>query len=419
MIFRRLYRRFPALLYPAFRRYWYGSFASVSATNLLYVGQLWLIDEKTGSVVHLGILGAMMAVPGIVMNLIGGVIADRMNKRTLLLGTSLCNAVLIGLLMFLDFTDLVRVWHVYSIAVVLSLITGIDWPVRASIYPSLVRRHSYLSAVSLNAFVWQSNRMLAPAIGGLILWIGSTSVVFFVCTVGFLVMFFVLLTIPVPDNEHSEETSAWQELRDGVRFVLAHPLFRWLTLLMFLGMFFVQSYVQQMSRFTELLGQGEREFGFLLAAGGLGSVVGTIIVGSMRRNHLLGYIMVGGGVASAAATFAFAFAANSQLFYLALTCAATGALLASFFLINAMTTMQLAVPQHLRGRVMGINTIGFNLVPLGGLFLGLVASRSSLLVAVGMGVVVYCVVAVLSLMSSASLRQLGATTIREVRVKSQ
>ena len=416
MVLRRVYRRFPALMYSSFRRYWYGSFASVSASNLLFVGQLWLIEEMTGSEVQLGVLGAMMAVPGIVMNLIGGVIADRLNKRTLLLCTSLCNTVLVGLLTILDFTDAVRIWHVYTIAAAFSLITGIDWPVRASIYPALVRRHSYLSAVSLNAFVWQSNRMLAPAVGGLILWLGGTSVVFLVCTLGFLIMFFVMLTIPMPDSELSDNTSAWQELRDGVRFIFTHPLFRWLTLLTFLGMFFVQSYIQQMSRFTELLGQGEREFGLLLAAGGLGSVVGTIIVGSMRRNRWLGYVMLGGGITSAAATFAFALAASSQMFYLALTCAMAGALLATFFLINAMTTMQLAVPQHLRGRVMGINTIGFNLVPLGGLFLGIVAHWSSLLVAVGIGVVVYSVFVVFSLMSSASLRQLGRTTIREVRV---
>ena len=411
----RLFRRFPALLYPSFRRYWYGSFASVSASNLLYVGQLWLIEEMTGSELNLGVLGAMMAVPGIVMNLVGGVIADRLNKRTLLLCTSLCNTVLVGLLTILDVTDIVRVWHVYAIAAAFSFITGIDWPVRASIYPSLVRRQSYLSAVSLNAFVWQSNRMLAPALGGLILWITGTSVVFMICTLGFLVMFFVLLTIPMHDSEPSTNTSALQELRDGVRFILHHPMFRWLTLLTFLGMFFVQSYVQQMSRFTALLGQGEREFGLLLAAGGLGSVIGTLIVGSMRRNRRLGYVMLCGGITSAAATFAFAFAASNQLFYLAFTCAVLGALLASFFLINAMTTMQLAVPHHLRGRVMGINTIGFNLVPLGGLFLGLVADQSSLLVAVGIGVVVYSVFAVLSMISSSSLRQLGRTTIREVQ----
>ena len=410
----RLYRRFPALLYPSFRRYWYGSFASVSASNLLYVGQLWLIEEMTGSEINLGVLGAMMAVPGIVMNLVGGVIADRMNKRTLLLCTSLCNTVLVGLLTILDVTDIVRVWHVYTIAAAFSFITGIDWPVRASIYPSLVRRPSYLSAVSLNAFVWQSNRMLGPAVGGLILWLGGTSVVFSICTIGFLLMFFILLTIPMHDSEHSTKTSAWQELRDGVRFILINPIFRWFPLLTFLGMFFVQSYVQLMSRFTALLGQGEFEFGLLLAAGGLGAVIGTIIVGSIRRHKRLGYVMLGGGITSAAATFAFALAASNQQFYLALTCAVVGALLATFFLINAMTTMQLAVPHHLRGRVMGINTIGFNLVPLGGLFLGLVADRSSLLIAVGVGVAVYSVFAVLSLFSI-SLRRLGRTTIREVQ----
>lgn len=416
MLFRRVLRRFPALLYPAFRRYWVGSFGSVSASNLLYVGQLWLIEEMTESELQLGLLGAMMAVPGIVMNLLGGVIADRMNKRTLLLCTCLCNAVLVGLLTILDFTNVVRVWHVYVIAAVFSSITGIDWPVRASIYPALVRRHSYLSAVSLNAFVWQSNRMLAPAIGGLILWLGGTEMVFLVSSFGFLFMFFVTLTIPMQDSELSNNTSTWQELYDGVRFIISQPLFRWLTLLTFLGMFFVQSYVQQMSRFTELLGQDEFKFGLLLAAGGLGSVVGTVIVGSMRRNRWMGYVMLGGGITSAFATFSFAFAASNQLFYFAFICALSGALLATLFQINAMTTMQLAVPQHLRGRVMGINTIGFNLVPLGGLFLGLVAKRSSLLYAVGAGVAIYSIFALTALCTSSSLRDLGRRTIREVRV---
>lgn len=416
MLFRRLFRRFPALLYPAFRRYWVGSFGSVAASNLLYVGQLWLVEEMTESEIQLGLLGAMMAIPGIVMNLVGGVIADRMNKRTLLLCTSLCNTILVGVLTILDFTNVVRVWHVYTIAAIFSLITGFDWPVRASIYPSLVRRHSYLSAVSLNALVWQTNRMLAPALGGLMLWWGGTEIVFLVCTVGFLAMYFVLLTIPVTENRPVTDTSAWQELRAGVHFIVTQPLFRWLTILTFLGMFFVHSYVQQMSRFTDLLGQGEREFGLLLAASGLGSVIGAIIVGSLRRNRWLGYVMLGGGITSAAATWAFALTATHQMFYLTATCAVAGAFLASFYLINAMTTMQLAVPHQLRGRVMGITTIGFNLVPLGGLFLGLVASQSSLLVAVGLGVVVYIVFAVIVFTTSPSVRQLGNTTIREVQV---
>ena len=418
MLFHRVFRRFPALLYPSFRRYWFGSFASVSATNLLFVGQLWLIEELTGSTLHLGFLGAMMAVPGIVMNLLGGVIADRVNKRTLLMCTCLGNTVLVGLLTLLDFTNLVQVWHVYTIAAIFSLITGIDWPVRASIYPALVRRHSYLSAVSLNAFVWQTNRMLAPAVGGLILWLEGTGMVFLVCTFGYLIMFFVMLTIPMKDSEVSNRTSTWQDLREGVQFILTHPVFRWITVLTFLGMFFVQSYVQQMSRFTELLGQNEREFGLLLAAGGLGSVIGTLIVGSMRRNRWLGYVMLVGGVASAAATFAFAFAASNQMLYLSFALAMVGAIFATLFLINAMTTMQLAVPQHLRGRVMGINTIGFNLVPLGGLFLGLVAHWSSLLIAVGAGVVIYSCFVLLALCTSSTVRNLGRVPIREIQVKS-
>jgi MFS family permease len=146
--------RYPALGFPQFRRYWLASFASVGATQLVTLGQGWLIFELSGSALQLGVLGAAASLPNILVTLLGGVIADRFDRRRILLATSLVTAALLATLALLDFSGLVSVWHVLLIAGLVSLVSGLDWPARASIFPLLLDRHAYLSGVALNAFIW-------------------------------------------------------------------------------------------------------------------------------------------------------------------------------------------------------------------------------------------------------------------------
>jgi MFS family permease len=110
----------------------------VGATQLIMLGQAWLIFELSGSALQLGVLGAAAALPNILMTLAGGVIADRFDKRRILMCTSLFT-MLLALLAWLDLTGQVAVWHVLAIAALFSLTTGLDWPVRVSLYPELVR----------------------------------------------------------------------------------------------------------------------------------------------------------------------------------------------------------------------------------------------------------------------------------------
>ena len=155
--------RYPALGFPLYRRYWLASFASVGATQLITLGQGWLIFELSGSAVQLGLLGAAAALPNILMTLAGGVIADRFDKRRILMCTSLATTLLLATLAWLDATDRVAVWHVLTVAALVSLITGLDWPVRVSLYPQLIERSAFMSAVALNSFIWQATRMAVPA----------------------------------------------------------------------------------------------------------------------------------------------------------------------------------------------------------------------------------------------------------------
>jgi len=154
-------------------------------------------------------------------------------------------------------------------------------------------------------------------------------------------------------------------------------------------MFFSQSYIQIMPAFADLLGGGEAAFGYLLSAGGVGSVVGTLLVGSIQGHQHLGRLMLGGAALAAVTTLLFGLIASSGVFLLGLLTTFLAAAFASVFLISSMSVMQLSVPDTLRGRVMGIHAMGFSLMPLGGLLIGALAETLGAPTAVVLGSSVY------------------------------
>ncbi len=404
--------RYPALGFPQFRRYWFASFASVGATQLVTLGQGWLIYELSGSAFQLGVLGAAASVPNILMVLLGGVIADRFDRRRILMVTSSITALLLAVLTLLDLTGVVTVWQVLTIAALISLVSGLDWPARASIFPLLLDRHAYLSGVALNAFIWQATRMAIPAAGGLLIAVtGDTWPVFAAAAGGFAIMVMVLLGIHVKVPP-PVATSPLEQLREGFAFILHTAVFRWLLGLTFVGMFFAMSYVQIMPVFADLLGTDEAGYGYLLSAGGFGSVVGTLAIGSFQESHRLGWIMFGGAASSVVLLSAFALTASLASPPLALTLAFLVAASASAWMIISMTVMQLLVPDALRGRVMGIHTIGYSLVPLGGLFLGSLAENTGAGWAVTTGAGIYLLAIAITVLTQPRLRELDGSTLQ-------
>ena len=161
-----------------FRRFWLGSAASVGAFQLLIMGQGWLVYELSGSPLQLGYLGAASSIPTIAAALVGGVIADRVDRRRMLIATSSIIAGLLALLALLDGAGVVQVWHVLAIAASIALILGLDFPSRQSFFPSLIRREHMMSAVALNSILWQGSRMFLPALGGMVIALTDTWVVF-------------------------------------------------------------------------------------------------------------------------------------------------------------------------------------------------------------------------------------------------
>ncbi len=380
-----------ALQSPRYRRFWLGSIFSTGATQLYFVGMGWLVFKLTESALYLGLLGAAMAVPTILATLAGGLVADHGNRGRILLITSILAGLALGILTILDLGDWVTVWQVLLLAALLGSISGFDLPARVSFFPALIEPHQMMSAVALNSILWQGTRMVLPAVGGVLIALADTWIIFALCTIGFAVMAKILLSLQTPDAfpKHSDHnrglTAAW-------RFILQEKLFAVLIAMTWISMFFGTAYVQIMPVFAELLGTGEEGYGLLLSATGVGSVLGTILVGRLQNSPRLGSVMMGGSVFFCLSLILFALVTGIAAdwhfaFALACGCAMLSAVGGSFFLISSMTVMQLAVPDALRGRVMGIHSITFSLIALGGLVLGplaeLFSAPSALLIGVG------------------------------------
>ena len=405
--------RFGALRHAPYRRYWLGSAASVGGFQLLIMGQGWLVYELSGSPLQLGYLGAASSIPTIAAALVGGVIADRVDRRGMLIATSSIIAGLLALLAVLDGSGVVAVWHVLAIAAAIALIAGLDFPSQQAFFPSLIEREHMMSAVSLNSMLWQGSRMILPALGGVVIAVSDTWVVFAVGALGFVTMSRVMASFaPTPAADVPLATGhSGRQFVDGFRFIASHRLFRVLILLTYATTFFGMSYVQLMPAFARLLGAGEAGYGLLLSAMGVGAITGNLLVAPLQRSPRLGRLLLAAPMAGAAAIVAFtlcvALLPGATIGYvLALGCAMLIAMCMSMYFVSSMTLLQLAVPDTLRGRVMGIYTICFSLVPLGGLLGGVVAAATSPPFAAALNAGVLVAVVALVAVTEPSIRRL-------------
>lgn len=394
-----------ALRSPLYRRFWLGSLASVGGVQLIQLAQGWLIvDRLDGSPLILGALGAATAVPTILVNLFGGVLADRLDRRLLILATSIVSALLLAILATLDVTGAVQTWHVIAIAASMGLLFGIDGPARNAFFPSLIRREQMMSAVALNSMLWQGTRVISPMIGGFLIAGFGTGLTFFVAMCGFVAMSVVLVTLRVPVvPSEVPQRRVLQELAEGVSYIAHTRLFAVLIPLTYSHMLFGMMYVMMMPLIAQSFGVGSQGLGLLFSMVGTGALTGTFLALRVQTFRHLGRLMLVMLFVAELFIAGFAFAPWYPLALALLFCAS---LANSVFNISSMTALQMRVPDALRGRVMGIHTITFSMMPLGGLLGGALASATSVPIAVAIGAGVIAVVVVVIALTQPALRNL-------------
>jgi MFS family permease len=358
---------------PAFRRYWVGAFLSFVGSWIQNVAQSWLVYELTRSEFLLGVVGFASGVPMLFLAPVGGALADRWNRRNILLITQSLFALSAFALAALTYAGAIRYEYIVALALLNGLVLTVDLPTRQSLVAHLVPRADLANGIALNAAAFHTARILGPAIGGLLLeWVGAAPC-FLVNALSFSAILLALLSLRIqPSTDGRAPTGILQSLREGVAFVRARRglMLLWLNVLILST--FGLSYLVLLPVFAaEVLQVGKTGLGQLYTVAGIGSLAGLLLTA-----RLSGEVPRGGLVILAANGFAWSVIGFALTTHPLL---AKGLLmLAGMFgvmqLVSTNTALQTAAPDYLRGRVVSLHTWAINApAPFASLLIGKLA----------------------------------------------
>ncbi|MEA2973554.1 MAG: hypothetical protein QOG82_2012 [Actinomycetota bacterium] len=356
-----------------FRLFWIGQLVSMSGTWMQTVAQNWLVLSLTGSGVALGVTVALQFLPMLLFGMWGGLVADRFDKRRILYVTQVVPMVLALVMFVLVATGAVALWMVYGLAFLLGLVFAVDMPTRQSFVVELVGPDEVPNAVGLNSAMFNSGRVVGPAVAGVLIATVGLASTFLLNALSYVAVL-VALTLMRSDELFAQVRAvrAPGAIRAGVRYVWSTPVLRSTLLLVAVVGTFGMNFgviLPLLARFT--FDGGAPMYGWLTSAMSLGSLVGALTaagrVGPTRR------MLVGAGVAFGVLTVGAALAPSVWALGAVLVLVGVAIML---FLATANTTLQLATDPAMRGRVMALYGLVFlGSTPLGGPFLGWVSGR--------------------------------------------
>ena len=400
----------PALRYPAYLQYWLGTLASVSGFQMFTFGALWVAFDLTKSPLFLGYVGLVNALPAIALNLFGGVFADMFDKRRLIIVCQLVTASLIFALAVLVMFDALHIYTLLLIAFLGGAVNAFDQPARQALYPHLIHRSAIMSAVSLNAAIWQGTRIVAPAIAGFIISYLGTSVSFFLAGAGFTVMAIVIAALKLPDIPRGGSGNAALDMWEGLKFIAGNSVFSFLIAMTFFNSFFGMAYIFMMPVFAvDILKVGADGQGYLMGISGVGALITTMVLGSVGNFRQKGLMLIGGAVAFGGGLALFALMTQVYpSFLLVLTIMFFVGIFNSIYMISIMSSLQMMVPDRMRGRVMGFYGMTWSIMPLGGMQAGWIAEYLGAPIAVMIGGFAVIGFAIGPAMLNGQVRNIGA-----------
>jgi MFS family permease len=372
-----------------FRLFYAGMAVSLVGTWMQTVAQGWLVLELTNDPFALGVVGAAQFLPVMVLGLFGGVAADALPKRTGLLVTQTVSAILALALGLLVLADQVEVWHVMVLALLLGVVNAFDMPIRQSFVVEMVGREDVASAVGFNSALFNGTRILGPAVAGLLIALVGIAPCFLINAATFVAVVVGLLLMrpgdlfdhPRASRPHSVG-AVRDQLAEGLRYVRATP-----AILLAVSVVGVVSVVALNNQVLlpivarDLLGGGAATYGFLGAASGIGSLAAALALAFGQRPTIRLLLLGAGAVGTSVACLGLS---RSLPISLLLMVGAGWGLIAMAATTN--TTIQLTVPDELRGRVMSVYTTIFaGSTPIGALFAGTLAATAGVAVALVAG----------------------------------
>ena len=348
---------FGALRHRNFRLYWLAGLGQAMALGMQFLILGWLVLQLTGSASQLGLVIFLYGIPNLAMLMFGGILADLVDRRRMLVYTQLLVTLLILAVAVLTLTPLVSIWHIYGVAVILGVIQGINMPSRMAIIPDLVDHEDILNATSLNMAVFNTGRIIGPSIaGGIIDSVGLGHALFINAALyGFGVVFLALMT-GVASRSVPRTGNIFLGMWEGFKYTAATPIAFTLVGLSFAFGFFGASYIQVMPAFAkEVLRSNASGAGWLISASGLGSLVGSMYMASIGDTRHKSALLIGTISLFGVMLFLFALSPIFVVSLIILFLAGVGFM---GFIAMGTTVLQLTTPAEMRGRMMSQWLIG-------------------------------------------------------------
>ena len=364
-----LSRVFKAFSYPNFRLLWFGAFTSSVGTWMQQLAQSWLVLEISKSPFYLGLDAFLGQLPIILFSLVGGVIADRMDRRRLLLASQYVQMASAFLLTILIATGVVHVWHILVLSFVVGTAQAFGGPAYSALVPSLVSKEDIPTAIALNSIQFNLARVIGPVLGGLALTNLGASWCFGLNGVSFIFVVFSLLRLKIDFKAGTAPASILNSMKEGFGFIRKQGAMQGLIAAAFCMTLFAFPMLTFFPVFArDVFFGGPKVFTLLLSMSGVGSVVGSLCVAALGNIKHKGMVAVLSLVALGGCIGGFG--ASRNLVLSAIIVFVNGSvLMVAFSMISSL--VQLITSNDMRGRVMSVYNVAFRGgMPVGSLATG-------------------------------------------------
>lgn len=394
---------FAALAVRDFRIFWLGQLVSVTGTWMQTVAQGWLVLQLTGSPFVLGLAAAARSVPVLVLVFPAGIVADRFDRRLIVITTNVVAAIASTILGVLAITGNVTVPIILVIAAILGVTNAFEMPARQSYVSELIGRQHLANAIALNSLLFNSARVVGPAIAGILVALVGPGWAFLLNGVSFIPVIVGLLLISVVYVPRPR-VAARSALPEVIRYLRTEPRIAFLLLLLAAQTIFASGQFILGPALAEDLGQGAEGLGVMLSASGAGAVVGGIRLAATAHRTERWRRLMGAGLALGVG---LALIGVAQSYAVTLLCLALTGWGTVTFNASANTLIQSIVPDALRGRVLSLYVLMLlGLMPVAGVLMGALATAVGSAEAIALGGLAYTLVIAATFAFARSLRRL-------------
>ncbi|HEY3346299.1 MAG TPA: MFS transporter [Nitrospirota bacterium] len=395
-------KTFSALQHRNYRLFFIGQALSLTGTWMHSVAQGWLVLKLTDSAFFLSLVSAVGSLPVLFLSLIGGVVADRVPKRNLILLAQTLSMLLAFSLAMLVALDAIRVWQIIMIAGLLGIVNTFDIPARQAFIVEMVGKEDLMNGIALNSAMFNGARIVGPALAGLLIGYLGLTPCFFINSASYIAIIIGLLMMDIKPTVKREFHPVLKELAEGISYVRNAPSVLWFIVMVAMTSLFAIPYIALMPIFArDILHIGAKGLGLMMGASGVGALVGALTIASFGSVKRKGRTAFMAGIIANLALIGLSFSRAPFLSCLLLMFVGWGMI---SMLATVNTAIQDDVPDHLRGRVMSLYSLVFlGFTPIGNLIVGAVAHYYGTPFAVALGATICIVTYVLIALSHKEL----------------